>query len=513
MPEPNGLMKYARTLLLLAVLSLVLTGSLSAAPPADEAAIRQQVLSGIDAMYSMRFDDARTTFNAVIQQQPDNPTGYFFRATLHLWKYLFDKSEPDLKSFITESDRTISIAEEALDKNSNDSRARTYIGAMYGYRAMANIQADNYLKASLDARSCYTYLSETLQKDPRQYEAYLGMGIFNFVIGALPETSRLVMNIAGMSGNKERGLQQLRIAAEKAEYAGNDAKLVLGLLNVYYKGDYGTGIGYLKELLQKYPNNIPILYALGNIEAQLKKMPTAVAYYKKVIDLSNTNFRQFTIYSNFRLGEAYFRLNEFDNSKLAMQKFIKANTDKSFKAIGLLRLAESYEILGDRKFALQLYARTQQCLPITTEDKYAIRKAALYEKTPMNETEIALIKGVNNVEALRFEQAETMLRSLVMSRTATTEQKAEAWYHIGEAMRQQNRYAEALDAYQKVVAINPDEERWLLPWSYFRMSQVYYAQKDTKKSRTSLDRAKVFSDYDFKEWLVFQIERDLSTLY
>lgn len=512
MPEPNACMKSARTLLSFAVLLLVLTLPLPAAP-ADEAAVRQQVLAGIDAMYSMRFDDARTVFNKVIQQQPDNPTGYFFRATIHMWKYLFDRSEPDLGAFLTESDRTIEIAEEALDGNPDDSRARTYIGAMYGYRAMVNIQAENYLKASWDARNCYTHLSETLRRNPREYEAYLGMGIFNFVIGALPETSQLVMNIAGMTGDKDRGLQQLQLAAERAVYAGNDAKLVLGLLNVYYKGDYGAGIGYLKDLLQKYPTNIPILYAMGNIEAQLKKMNNAIGYYKKVIDLSNNSFRQFTIYSNFRLGEAYFRLNDFENSKRAMQKFIKANTEQPFKAIGLLRLAETYEILGDRKFAVQLYARTRQCTPVTTEDKYAVRKAGLYEKAPMSETEIQLVRGVNHVESLQFEKGEVMLRSLLMSPQATGEQKAEAWYHIGEAMRQQNRHAEALEAYRNVIAINPVEERWLMPWSYFRMSQVYFVQKDTKKSRTALDRAKVFSDYDFKEWLVFQIERDLSTLY
>lgn len=475
-------------------------------------AIQQQVLDGIDEMYSMRFDDARARFDGLVQQYPNDPTGYYFRASIYMWKYLFDKSDDDLKKFISEGDKMIEVAEEAIDKNPRNSLARTYIGALYGYRAMANIQAENFLKASWDARNCYDYLSETLKQDPNQYEAYLGMGIFNFVIGALPEASRTVLSMAGIAGNKEKGLKQLQIAAEKAQYARNDARFVLGLLHVYYRGDYSTGLGYLKGLLAKYPENVPLLYALGNIEAQLKKMTNAVDYYKKVIALSNTNFRQFTVYSNYRMGEAYFRLNDFNNSKLAMQKFIKADAGASFKASGLFRLAQCNEMLGNRNFAVQLYERTMKCTPITAEDRYAVRRAKIFATTPMSEQEIQLVRGVNNVESLQFDQAEPLLRSLVQARGISTEQQAEALYHIGEILRQRGRYSEALDAYQKVVQINPDAERWLVPWSYFRMSQVYYIQKDQQKSRASIDRARVFVDYDFKEWLVFQIERDLSTI-
>ncbi len=499
-------------LLLVFVCTWRLPAKAASASPPGTAAVQQQVLTGIDAMYDMRFDDARTIFDALVKQQPDDPTGYYFRASIHLWKYLFDKNDDELRRFISESDRMIEVAEEAVDKDPRNSLARTYIGAIYGYRAMANIQAENFLKASWDARNCYNYLSETLEQDPNQYEAYLGMGIFNFLIGALPEASRTVMNLAGISGNKEKGLKQLQIAAEKAQYARNDARMVLGLLHVYYRGDYSTGLGYLKGLLAKYPNNIPLLYALGNIEAQLKKMDNAIGYYKKVLTLSNTNFRQFTVYSNFRMGEAYFRLNDFNNSRLAMQKFIKANTGSSFKAIGLFRLAQSNEMLGNRSFAVQLYERTTKCTPITAEDRYAVRRAKNCIGTPMSEREIQLVRGVNNIESLQFEQGEPLLRSLVQASGTTKEQQAEAQYHIGEAMRQTGRPDEALSAYQKVIQINPEAERWLVPWSYFRMSQVYAAQGNQQKARASIDRAKVFTDYDFREWLIFQIERDISTI-
>lgn len=508
-------MKTVCIVLLLVFLFFLPTSLVRAVPLAEynKVAVQQQVLSGIDSMYSMQFDKANAIFTVLIEQHPNDPAGYFFRSTIYLWQYIFDKSDADLTAFIAESDRVIDKAEQTLEDNPDDPDARTYLGATYGYRAMANLQAKNYLKASWDVRNCYAHLSEAIKKNPQQYEAYLGMGIFNFLIGALPKTSQTLMNLVGITGNKELGIQQLRIAAEKARYTRNDARFALGLLYVYYKGEYDKGLGYLKPLLQRYPNNIPLLYALGNIEAQLKKMPTAIAYYKKVLSLSDTHFQQFTVYSNYRLGEALFRSNDFENSKRAMQKFIKSNTDQPYKATALFRLAESYELLGNRQFAVQLYQRIQQCMPVTPEDVYAVRKAKYYVQEPLSDNEKQLIRGVNCVESRQFEEGVRLLQPLTQATTATSEQQAEALYHIGEILRQQQNYTKALEAYQKVILLAPDQERWLLPWSYFRMSQVYYAQKSTERSRATLEKAQVFSDYDFQEWLVFLIERDISTLY
>lgn len=508
-------MKTLCTVLVVFLLSFAPTFPRQSAPLLEynKAAVQKQVVAGVDALYAMDFNKADTIFTALIEQHPKNPIGYFFRSTIYLWQYLFDKSDTDLKAFIRESDRAIDVAEQAIEANANDSEAHTYLGSMYGYRALANVQAKNYLKASWDVRNCYNSLSEALKKNPQQYEAYLGMGIFNFLIGVLPKTSQVLMNMVGIEGNKERGIQQLHMAAEKAVYMRNDARFALGLLHVYYKGEYDKGLAYLKPLLQRYPTNIPLLYALGNIEAQLKKMPTAIAYYKKVLSLSNTHFRQFTVYSNFRLGEVLFRSNDFENSKRALQKFIKANTDQPYKATALFRLAECYEFLGNRQFAKQLYERTQQCTPVTPEDVYAVRKAKHYEQRPLDDTERQLIRGVNCVESLQFDEGLRLLQPVASSATTTREQQAEALYHIGEILRQQKKYSQALEMYQKVIALTPEEERWLLPWAYFRISQIHYAQEAANRARAALEKAKVFSDYDFQEWLVFLIERDISTLY
>jgi tetratricopeptide (TPR) repeat protein len=477
-----------------------------------DAYVKEQVLAGIDAFYSMRYDQAMTIYDNLIEKYPADPTGYFFRSQIFLWRYLFDYSESDFRRFIAACDKSIAVAEDALKANPDNNYARTIIGAIYGFRAVANFRAENFVKATLDGRSCYNYLSETLKRDPKQYDAYLGIGIFHFGIAVMPSTVRFAANFAGLKGDREGGLREVAIAAEKSVFSRNDAKIFLSFIEVYFNKNYSKGFKYLEDLLAKYPNNIPTLYTMGNVQTFLKKMTLANEYYQKLIRLADTNFRTFTTLANYRMGEAYFRLNDFDKARPCFQRYFKARFERSFRGIAFYRLALIYEIAGNRAEALKGYQKCIEVAPFEPEDKYAIRKAKERIKTPLDATEIQLIKGVNCAESSRWTEVEPFLKPLADNQNLSKEIRAEACYYMGEAYREQQQTQEAIAYYLKAVELQPERERWFMPWSYFRISEIYSAQKNAEKSRAYLDKAKAFSEYDFYEPLAFLIERDVTLL-
>jgi tetratricopeptide (TPR) repeat protein len=475
-------------------------------------AFKEQILAGVDAFYAMRYDDAIKIYDNLITKYPADPTGYFFRSQIFLWRYLFDYSEPDFKRFVVACDKSIVIAEEALNTNPNNNNARTIIGAIYGFRAMANFRAENFVKAALDGRSCYSYLSEALKRDPKQYDAYFGMGAFHFGIAVMPSTVRFASNFAGLKGDRQGGLREISIAAEKSLFSRNDAKIFLAFIEVYFNKDYGKGFKYLQDLVQKYPTNIPVLYTMGNVESFLKKMNYANEYYKKVLQLADTNFKVLTTIANYRMGEAYFRLNDFEKARPAFQKYFKTRYERSFRGIAFYRLSLIYELSGNRAEAVKGYQKCLEVAPFEPEDKYAIRKAKELLKTPLDATQIQLIKGVNCAESSRWTDVEPFLKPLADNTALSKEIRAEACYYMGEALRGQNRMPEAITYYLKTVELQPEKERWFMPWSYFHISEIYNAQGNRDKSRVYLDRAKAFSDYDFQEPLAFLIERDVTML-
>jgi len=497
-----------------AAVCLTLFLSLQASPTQAQTnpAMRERVVAGLDAMYSMKLADAGAIFDDLIAKYPKDPTGYYFRSSVYLYKNLFDYSEPDYKRFMVFCDRAIGVAEEAIRENPNDNYARTIIGAIYGFRAVANYRAENLVKGALDARSCYNYLSEVLKKDPNQWDAYLGMGIFHFGLGAIPRSFRWVANLGGLKGDKDLGLKEMQIAAEKSLFASTDAKTALAMIAVYYEKDYDKGLKYLNQMLQKYPNNIPTIYTIGNVQSFLKKMPLAIDYYKKINQLADTNFKTFAAFSNYRMGEAYFRLNDFDKAMPCFQKYFKSRYERSFRAIAALRLAMCYELKGDRDEAVKGYKKSMEMFPVEPEDRYAIRKAKEFAKAPISPEEWQLIKGVNCVESLRFDEGLQILKPFAANAAINKELRGEALYYIGDALRQQQKYDEAIAYFNKAAELQCEREKWVAPWSYFRISEIHYATGKRDQSRAFIERAKAYSDYDFQEGLSFMIERDITLL-
>jgi tetratricopeptide (TPR) repeat protein len=479
----------------------------------NDMSAQKKLLAGIDNVYRMRFSDALAAFDDAIAHHPNEPHAYFFRASVFLWRYMFEGSEPDARRFWTASERTLQVADAAQKANPVNLHPQVIRGAMYAFRAMANFKAENFVKGTLDMRTCYNELSTVLKQDPAQYDAYLGLGMFHFVMGALPKPVRMMANLTGMKGDCALGLKELEIAAQKSLYASNDAKMCLAMLHIYFNKDYATGLRYLNEMLARYPGNVPMLYTLGNVQFFLKKMPLAIEQYKAVKRLADTNFRMFTTFANYRLGEAYFRLNDFAQAKPYFQQFFAAPFERSFRAASLLRLAMMLEMEGKRDEAVKGYRKAAEMTLFTEpEDRYAIRKAKYFLQTSLDAPQIQLVRGVNCVESARYAESETLLLPLAANTTLAADLRAEAWYYLGEAARRERRSDEALKRYQQAVEAAPLLEKWIPPFAYIRMAEIYRASGKETLAQAFVQKTRVFSGYDFEEQILFALERDISML-
>lgn len=478
----------------------------------NDATTQKRILAGIDSLYSMRIDAAERIFTEIEQQFPKNPTGNYYRSQVYLWQYLFNDSLPGYERFLEQAKLVIAKSDDWIDEQPNQSNfAKTLKGLTYGFRAMSGIKAETFASAAIDVRESYRALSAALKENPQQYEAYLGVGLFNFMLGSIPPAAQAVVQSVGFEGDRDKGLRQLQIAAQKATYSKFDAQFCLGLMHIYYKKDYGAGIPLLKSLIKRYPNNVPLLYSMGNIEAQLKKMEFARRYFDRVIDSDVPGFKTFRVYSYYRKGEVLFRENDFRASNIAMQTFLKNSFEASFRPAALIRLGQTYAFLGRKEKAKQAFEVCLDRLAVTPEDRWAHRKAEEYLATPINDIELKVVEACNLTESRQHEQAIGMLQE-VLKLQLTSEQRALCQYHLGESYRLTGALTSAMEAFRSVLAIEPKKEEWLLPWSMYRMSLCLQKQGKREQGLAVARQAKVFSGYDFEEWLYFELDRDLSKI-
>src|SRR5688572_29690579 len=114
------MMNHNRFLVLLTFVGMVAGGNASRA--GDD--VRSLMRQGVDHLYNVDFDAAARSFDAAIKAAPNDPRGYFYRANVHLFSYLFSRRQDQLQSYLSMSDRTISIAERRIASNNGVAEAK-----------------------------------------------------------------------------------------------------------------------------------------------------------------------------------------------------------------------------------------------------------------------------------------------------------------------------------------------------------------------------------------------------
>jgi tetratricopeptide (TPR) repeat protein len=500
-------MKHLR---LIAALSVLLPVAFGAARADD---VDRYVMQGVDLMYAVRFDDAARAFGQAIAADKGDPRGYFYLANVHLWSYIFDKRQDQLDLFFKLTDQAIAAAEDRIDANAADSRSKLFLGMTYGYKAIANARAENFMAAALSARTCYEKLNDVIRTNPRQYDAYLGLGLFHFLFGSVPKAAQFMAGLGGIKGDAKLGLKEIQTVADHGTYFKNDAGLIIALLDVYYLNDLDKGIGTMEALAKRYPQNVALLYAIGSAYTSKNLPDRAVPFFERVIAQHNDDFKLITDLSLQRCGAAYFTRNDFAKAKPYLQRFLKSSREVAMRAYTWYLLGVCFDIEGNHANALKAYAYVAKSSGSRSpEDRYARRRAGELAATPMSAIDIAILKAWNANGGSRFNEAFALVSGLSSRRDLSPAQRAQIFYALGQAYQGRGEYAKAIDAYHTAISVGKQPETWVTPYSYLHTAECYLKLGDKERWRANIDQAKGMHGYDFEQQLRFEVERDVTLI-
>ena len=233
---------------------------------------------GYRQMYNLQFEEARETFRQWQQRYPGDPLGPSSDAAGYLFSELdrlgvlqtelfvndekfknAEKLEPDpiaKLSFENAIAKSKILADRVLKdfpRDTNALFAKVLNNGLRGdYLALIEkrqIASLGYLK---DARADAEKL---LEIDPSYYDAYLAVGVENYLLGLKPAPMRLLLRIYGAETNKNHGLARLRLTAEKGRFLLPFAKLLLAVAALRDK-DQARARELLEGLAREFPNNI-----------------------------------------------------------------------------------------------------------------------------------------------------------------------------------------------------------------------------------------------------------------
>jgi tetratricopeptide (TPR) repeat protein len=282
-------------------------------------------------------------------------------------EYLEDESNPKLdKEYEALTDKAIEVGKTWIEKHPGDANAYMCMGGMYGLRARLAVLQHRWIKAYFDGRKALSYMHQSLDIDPELYDAYLGLGMYEYYSGTLTGVVKVLAKLV-MPGDAKKGIELLTVCKDKGYFNSLAAKLLL--IEIYTT----TGSPYMnpplavkwsKELRTAYPGhpqmhfvNIVSLYENKQYEEARKE---SLEYLKDVNEGKPAAYRKrYLARVLTAIGTTYLVEKNYDT---AAEYFAKAAATLKedppparWGVWAIVRLGNVYDLKGLRDKALAAY--------------------------------------------------------------------------------------------------------------------------------------------------------------
>jgi tetratricopeptide (TPR) repeat protein len=327
------------------------------------------IFKGIDLVYNLEFKDAKTVFQGVIQRNPEHPTGYFYDGMIIWWKIMIDMENKSYdKLFESKMQKVIDICDNILLKDRNNYDALFFKGASLGFRGRLLANRKSWIKAAADAKSSLPIVDRLKRIKENNEDVKFGLGLYNYYVGALPEKYPFLkpMTVFLPKGDKLKGINQLKEASRKAEFASTEAIYFLSKIYYTFEKDYRQAHLYAKQLHQLYPKNTFFYEYMARTAYSSGQLNESYNLYKSLLEEINTK----NLKSNdhirrkiyFYLGKIEFYKNNCKQALSYLEQSLEITTKMKretsyYDAYGYLEVGKMYDCLGKRKIALSYYQK------------------------------------------------------------------------------------------------------------------------------------------------------------
>ena len=249
---------------------------MSAAASASDLAFSAPALDhGFQLLYNLDFDRAHGIFTAWEQSHPDDPLGptadaagqlfsEFHRLGILEAQFFEDdkkfenrpKLNPDpavRARFNAAIEKAQAAAHSRLARNPRDRDALFALTLTNGLEADSAALIEKRNVASLHyTKESTQWAQQTLAVDPECYDAHIAGGISKYLIGSMAAPVRWLVRLGGIAGDKQEGVKELKLVADRGHYLAPFADI---LLAIAYVRDHDKA--HARELLASLRDEFP----------------------------------------------------------------------------------------------------------------------------------------------------------------------------------------------------------------------------------------------------------------
>ena len=360
---------------------------------ADRAKLDSLRADGFEALFNLDYERGRKDFREIARLFPEHPAGPQFlaaslwietlyetrrlQASLYSSESFYSQNEDKVDPKLVEQFRALTrqakkLAEARLKLYPRDTEALYFLGATEGLKASFEEGVERRHFAALrDGSNAVDRHRDVIKLDPSFHDAEITIGLYDYVVGALPLPAKILAGITGARGSKKRGLATILRVVNEGNWARDDARTLLIVLYTRERR-FGDALALARELAAKYPRNYlfrleaaDALVAQAELERKANHAAAvantereAFATFEELLhdrNVRDTAARSLDLI-HFKYGEALLTAGQPERAAkefLAVTAVAKA--EPGLATMAYLYAAHAFDIAGKRNEALVQY--------------------------------------------------------------------------------------------------------------------------------------------------------------
>jgi tetratricopeptide (TPR) repeat protein len=396
-PYRSPLLRSLKTVLFLVFANIILVVTPGVAGSPARVDFETLTRDGFEHFYSLEYDQAIQAFQKALEARPDEPKAINHLLEARLFQQLYRYNALDTRlytkqRFLTSkqvpiepatkkqllglADQAIAASDKRLKSNPKDVQALYCRGVAEGLRSTyLTIVEHSFWAALRSALAARHDHEEVLKLEPAFHDAETVVGAHNYVVGNLSVPTKAMAGIAGIHGDKNKGLAMLADAGNSGGESSTDARVTLGLF-LRREERYSEAIDVIRSLIRDHPHNFLFALEEGNLLRDAGRGPESIAVYQALVkgcregQYPNAHMEML----QFALGEALRGQTHLPEALAAYQSAISTSAyDPDLHQRALLAAGEVSDLLARRQDALNEY-RAAIALDSSTEEAQTARK-------------------------------------------------------------------------------------------------------------------------------------------
>lgn len=443
-------------------------------------------------IFDLSFDEGKKVLESEKNTNPKNLIPYYLENYIDFLSLFISEEEKQYKEKI---DNRSKLLDKLSDSELTSSPYFLFTQAEVRLQwAFVNLKFGNYTKAGYDIKQAYNLLSKNAKKFPEFHLNKKCLGLLHAIIGTVPEEYKVFVNIIGLEGTINKGINELHNLYNECEI--NSELKVFKKETLFYlmfaeqnlNRNKSMAITIANGILETKEDNPLLIFASSSIFAQEGKNDKVIS----VLNNRKSNTYKF-YYLDFLYGKAL--LNSLNKDAIThLNKFIN-----NFKGINYINSCNQkiawYYLINNNK------SKYNEYIIKCKNNKYNVEedKSAYMEAKRDYAPNIDLLKARLLFDGGYYKKSlKTLYLADPLNTFKTETEKVEYLYRLARIYHKIERIDLAIQNYNNTIKTGKHLKEYFSANSALKLGNIYEEQKKYIKALEYYNMTSLFNNTEYK---------------